>query len=72
MAPELYLAVGISGASQHLMGCSSAQVIVAVNNDPGAPIFNVANYGVVGDWREVMPAFRDALKARQKPLGGVA
>jgi len=64
VAPDLYLAVGISGATHHLAGCSSAQVIAVINTDKSAPFFRLANYGVVGDWKEVLPALRDALKER--------
>lgn len=67
VAPDLYLAVGISGACQHLAGCSSAQAIAVVNIDKSAPFFHLANYGVVGDWKEVMPAFRDALIEKLQP-----
>lgn len=69
VAPDLYLAVGISGATQHLAGCTSAQAIAVINSDKHAPFFRLANYGVVGDWKDVMPSFRDALK--QKLRSGV-
>jgi electron transfer flavoprotein alpha subunit len=54
--------VAISGSSQHMAGCSGARVIVAINKDPEANIFKEARYGVVGDWKKVLPAFSQKLK----------
>lgn len=62
VAPELYIAVGISGSSQHLAGCSGSKNIIAINKDPEANIFKEARFGVVGDWKQILPAFAEKVK----------
>jgi electron transfer flavoprotein alpha subunit len=63
ITPDLYITVGISGASQHMAGCAGAKVIVAINKDAEANIFREARYGVVGDWHIVLPVFMEAIRS---------
>jgi electron transfer flavoprotein alpha subunit len=69
ITPELYLACGISGAIQHIAGCAGAKHIIAINTDPGAPILSHADYAVIGDLHQVIPALVDALRARRTAPG---
>jgi electron transfer flavoprotein alpha subunit len=62
VGPKIYIACGISGAVQHLVGMQSSDVIIAINKNPEAPIFNVANIGIVGDVFEIIPALTRKIK----------
>jgi electron transfer flavoprotein alpha subunit len=62
VTPDLYIAVALSGSSQHMSGCSGSKTIVAINKDPEANIFREARFGVVGDWKKVLPTFTEKVK----------
>jgi caffeyl-CoA reductase-Etf complex subunit CarE len=68
ITPEVYLTVGISGASQHIAGCSGAKCIVAINKDREANIFRYAKYGIVGDWQKLIGPIIEAAEASEKPV----
>ncbi len=63
VGPNLYIAVGISGAMQHMAGCLASKTIVAINKDPEAAVFKLSHFGIVGDWQQIIPAFTEKVKA---------
>jgi electron transfer flavoprotein alpha subunit len=65
IAPDVYIACGISGAIQHMVGCKSAKCLVAINKDPDAPIIAQADYAIIGDIQQILPALRDAIQTTQ-------
>jgi electron transfer flavoprotein alpha subunit len=66
VAPELYIAIALSGSSQHMAGCSGSKAIVAINKDPESNIFREARFGIVGDWKQALPAFTAKVKELMK------
>jgi electron transfer flavoprotein alpha subunit len=62
VGPDVYFAVALSGSTQHMAGCSGSKHIIAINRDPEANIFNEADFGIVGDWREALPALIEKVK----------
>jgi electron transfer flavoprotein alpha subunit len=66
VAPELYIAIALSGSSQHMAGCSGSKTIVAINKDPESNIFREARFGIVGDWKQALPAFTAKVKELMK------
>ena len=69
VAPKLYVAVGVRGAFNHMVGIGKARIVVAINKDPNAPIFQNCDYGIVGDYAEVVPALTQVLRKSKTELG---